>query len=172
MKHKHKTYYFYRSKVNVEETTIPDDISIVKTMPHPHIAGMQHMQIGWLRWLYYNVYTIVFRGYCRVFKEYDIIKRGKIVSKAVLISKVPNYKFLPNKGVHICYCETLESERGQGYYPLLLKYIQNAEPSLDLHMMVLEDNVASIKGIEKAGFIRYAEGIKKENGHFLITKSL
>ena len=78
-------------------------------------------------------------------------------------------KFLPLKGVHLCYCETIEKERGHGYYPLLLKYIQS-DVKKSLYMVVKESNTASIKGIEKAGFVKYASGRKLTNGHFVIEE--
>ena len=79
------------------------------------------------------------------------------------------YEFLPSDGVHLCYCETASDERGKGYYPMLLRHIRARYPRKDLQMIVYEDNTASIKGIEKAGFIRYAEGRKTSDGRFVIT---
>mgnify|MGYP003506880896 CR=1 FL=1 len=35
-------------------------------------------------------------------------------------------------------------------------------------MIVDDKNTASIKVIEKAGFIKYAEGVKRNNGTFII----
>ena len=113
------------------------------------------------------VMTFLFRGFSRVFVEYDYIVNQTIVSKAVLISKVPLYKFLPSKGVHLCYCETIPEARGKGYYPQLLSYIQNDFRSDDLYMVVNEKNYASIRGIEKAGFERCGNIELLRNGVFI-----
>ena len=51
--------------------------------------------------------------------------------------------------------------RGMGYYPLLLKYIQNQYIDKDIYMIVDEENIPSIKGIEKAGFKKFGFGIKE-----------
>ena len=125
------------------------------------------MQMGRMKYFYYQLMTFIYRGFKRVFKEYDVVIDNTIVSKAVLISKVPVYKFLPKNGIHICYCETVPEARGKGYYPLLLKYIQNDMLNQDFYMIVDEDNISSIKGIEKAGFIRYANGQKTLDGRFV-----
>ncbi len=128
---------------------------------------MSIMQMGRMKYFYYQLMTFIYRGFKRVFKEYDVVIDNTIVSKAVLISKVPVYKFLPKNGIHICYCETVPEARGKGYYPLLLKYIQNDMLNQDFYMIVDEDNISSIKGIEKAGFIRYANGQKTLDGRFV-----
>lgn len=98
------------------------------------------------------------------------MRGDKILCKALLMSKIPEYEFLPDDGIHICYCETASDERGKGFYPMLLRYIRARYPRKDLYMTVYEDNVASIKGIEKAGFVRYAEGQKNSERHFVITR--
>lgn len=151
---------------------IEKGIIIKKNNPHPIVPNMGTMQMGRKRLLYFKIMTFLCRGFHRVLKEYDLIIDNKIVSKAVLISKVPIYKFLPNNGIHLCYCETLQAFRGKGYYPLLLKYIQNDNIDEDLYMVVDENNVSSIKGIEKAGFIKYAQGRKINNRYFVIDEYL
>ena len=82
------------------------------------------------------------------------------------MSYVPMYRFMPHDGIHLGYCITDEKERGKGYYSLLLKMIQNDMPYHDLYMAVDEDNIASIKGIENAGFVRC--GKCKKEGNIII----
>lgn len=161
-------YYFYKQGIIPASPITEDGIVIKKQSPHAIVPGVKTMQMGRKRFWYFQIMTFFISGFNRVFKEYDIIIDGKIVSKAVLISKVPIYKFLPSKGVHLCYCETIPEARGKGYYPLLLSYIQNDFRDRDLYMIVDQDNFASIRGVEKAGFIKYANGIKQDNGSFVI----
>ena len=39
-------------------------------------------------------------------------------------------------------------------------------------MIVEESNEASIRGIEKAGLVRFAKGCKNDEGEFVISESL
>ena len=133
---------------------------------------MHAMQIGRKKYCYYQVMSFLVRGFHRVFKEYDVMSGNKVISKAVLISKVPTYVFLPKDGVHICYCETIPEARGKGFYPLLLSYIQNDMPEKEMYMIVKNTNISSIRGIEKAGFVKYAVGKKTNDGRFVVNSLL
>lgn len=163
-------YYLYKQGIIPPSPNIPEGIEIRRQKPHPFVHKMSAMQIGKKKYYYYRFMTFLCRGFRRVFKEYDVLINNEIVSKAVLISKVPTYGFLPDKGIHVCYCETIPEVRGRGYYPLLLRYIQNDMPENNLYMIVDVNNDASIKGIEKAGFVRYGEGQKLANGKIVENK--
>lgn len=160
-------YYLFRQDMLPQPPNLEEGAAIKKRVPHPFVKDMKSMQIGKRRFWYFFVMSFLCRGFSRVFKEYDLILNGRIVSKAVLVSKVPIYRFLPSKGIHLCYCETVPDERGKGYYPLLLSYIQHDFHSGDLFMVVDENNAASLRGVEKAGFVKYGIGQKKNNGVFV-----
>jgi hypothetical protein len=160
-------YFFYKQGVMPPPPILEEGMTIRKQRPKPCVEGMRFMQIGVKRYWYFEVMTFLYRGFSRVFEEYDIVLDNRIVSKAVLISKVPKYQFLPPRGIHLCFCETIEDSRGKGYYPLLLSYIQNNNPTKELYMVVDENNHSSIRGIEKAGFVRYAVGNRLPNGRFV-----
>lgn len=136
--------YYYKQGEIPPPPIIPKGIKIIKQMPHHFVHNMSSMQMGKKRFLYFQFMTILYRGFRRVFKEYDILIDNKIVCKAVLISKVPIYEFLPKKGIHVCYCETIPEARGKGYYPLLLSYIQNDMLEKNLYMIVDENNYSSV----------------------------
>lgn len=160
-------YYLYKQGVIPSMPMLAEGAIIKKRLPKSHVNDMHFMQMGVKRFWYFMVMSFLFRGFSRVFVEYDYIVNQTIVSKAVLISKVPLYKFLPSKGIHLCYCETIIGARGKGYYPQLLSYIQNDNPDMDLYMVVDETNNASIRGIEKAGFERCGKVEKLNNGVFV-----
>ena len=167
-------YLFYRQdlqKKNIK-ADLPVGVSLIKTSVHPFVKDMNNMQVGKRKCLYYRIFTWLCNPFRRTFLEYNLVKDTKIISKAVLISKVPLYSFLPQNGLHICYCETIPEERGKGLYPLLLNQIQNDYPQRNLYMVVAENNIPSIKGIEKAGFIKYGKGIKNNRGVFIVTNVL
>lgn len=160
-------YYLYKQGVLPPVPMLAEGAIIKKRLPKPHVKDMHVMQMGVKRFWYFMVMSFLFRGFSRVFVEYDYIVNQVIVSKAVLISKAPLYKFLPAKGVHLCYCETIQEARGKGYYPQLLSYIQNDFRSDELYMVVDENNNASIRGVERAGFERCGRVEKLKNGVFV-----
>ena len=167
-------YYYYRFPKSAAEIPVhfgDTDIEVKKVLPKMFVEGMTSMNLGKRGFLYHFVYTFLKRGFNRTFVEYDLCKNNKVISKAVLISKDAIYQFLPPKGIHLGFCETIKEERGKGYYPALLQYICRENKMKDLHMIVAINNVASIRGIEKAGFRRYGEGKKNNKGYFIITKT-
>lgn len=163
-------YFLYRQDVLPSMPMLAENAIIKKQIPNPFVKNMHSMQMGRKRFWYFMFMSFLFRGFSRVFVEYDYIVNKTIVSKAVLISKVPLYKFLPSKGIHLCYCETIPEARGKGYYPQLLSFIQNDFRSDDLYMVVDEKNISSIRGIEKAGFKRCGKVLKLDNGTFVEVK--
>jgi len=165
-------YYLYKQNIIPPRPTLSPEMIIEKRIPNSFVKDMHYMQMGKKRFWYFQLMTFLYQGFSRVFKEYDIIINNSIVSKAVLISKVPLYQFLPANGVHLCYCETIKEAQGKGYYPLLLSYIQNDNPDMDLYMIVDETNYASIRGIEKAGFVYCSKIQKLSNGHFVYNNCL
>lgn len=81
-------------------------------------------------------------------------KNGETVCCAEVIEKCPLLRFLPSGCIHIGPCKTPIEHRGNGYYPMLIRYITGCYLGRDCYMFVHETNKASIRGIEKAGFIK------------------
>lgn len=157
-------YYYYRYLKSDKDISViidkRDDLRVKKTIPRIFVEGMTKMNLGKRAFFYHFVCTFLKRGFNRTFVEYDLCKNNKVVSKAVLISKDAVYQFLPPKGIHLGFCETVKDERGKGYYPALLQYICRINPTKDFYMIVKASNTASIRGIEKAGFKRYGGVLK------------
>lgn len=76
----------------------------------------------------------IYRLKHRVLYENDVVKDDKVVSRSLVMSKIPIYRFLPRKGIHLGLCYTIPEERGKGYYPLMLKYIQADLKDDDIEM--------------------------------------
>lgn len=59
-----------------------------------------------------------------------------------------------SKNIQIGPCFTKESVRGKGIYPMVVHYICKREKTSgsDIYMIIRDENTASIKGAEKAGF--------------------
>lgn len=70
------------------------------------------------------------------------------------------FKFIPNNGYHIGPCYTEPGHRGKGLYPLLLQHIMDDKPNTKFYMIIDENNIASIRGVRKVGFIEIAKGKK------------
>lgn len=163
-------FYYYRQGVKrlYDCSNEMSDLVFKRVRPECSIDRRKDMRIGPKRYLYLLVMTFFYAGFKRVFSEYHLERKdGKLLSRGVVMSYVPYYKFMPHNGIHLGYCITVEDERGKGYYSLLLKMIQNDMPRHNLYMVVDEKNVASIKGIENAGFIRCGKCEKKGNLYYI-----
>ena len=163
-------FYYYKQGVirSYDCSNEMNDLVFKKVRPECSIDRRKEMRIGPKRYLYLLMMTFFYAGFKRVFSEYRLEKKGgKLLSSGVVMSYVPMYKFMPHNGIHLGYCLTVEDERGKGYYSLLLKMIQNDMPHQDLYMAVDENNIASIKGIENAGFVRCGKCEKKGNTYYI-----
>ncbi len=106
----------------------------------------------------------------KLFFEYQIIRDGRVVSTAQVVTKLPIFPFMTNNSWHIGPCRTVEEERGNGFYPLLLQYICDNHLGKDFYMMTKDNNISSQRGIAKAGGVKIGEGIKDRYGRYVITR--
>ena len=60
---------------------------------------------------------------------------------------------LSSNQIFIHWCETASSARGHSIYPKVLHRVCNEHPSYEILIAVNENNLASRRGVEKAGFI-------------------
>ncbi len=89
------------------------------------------------------------------YTKYALVNsEGQNVSYAEVLNNCPFLRFLPKGAIHIGPCFTSPEFRGNGYYPMLIKYIASQYEDKDCYMFVHESNIASVHGIEKASFIR------------------
>lgn len=104
--------------------------------------------------------------------EYQLCVGETAVCTAEVISKLPFFPFMGKEDIFIGPCRTLPEHRGKGYYPFLLNHIVNGNPSKNGIMIVEENNHSSIRGVEKAGFRRYARGKKTFLKRYIITSTI
>ena len=96
---------------------------------------------------------------------YYLIRKGKIVHTALVVPPCRKFPFLGSGDIQIGPCVTEPSYRGKGAYPYVLSKILEEESSVGFaYMMVRESNTPSVKGIEKAGFLK--AGKVKKTGFF------
>jgi len=77
---------------------------------------------------------------------------------------------MPSNGIHIGPCNTKPEYRGNGYYPQLLRMIVAAYSPRECYIFCNSNNKASIREIEKAGGVMYANGYKTKYGFYKIQK--
>ena len=81
---------------------------------------------------------------------------GQIVHKAFVIPRCLKFPFLKQGDHEIGPCVTPANCRRRGYYYFMLTYITSLAEykDSDFYMLVGAGNEASVRGIEKAGFVR------------------
>ena len=120
----------------------------------------------------YNIHYLVWQFFSLLksgkrYRRYLVRNaEGKVVSYAEVICKFWKFRFIPEGGYEIGPCYTIVNERGKGLYPNLLRHIINGNKDKDMYMIVHKNNIASIKGVEKAGFVKFAVGEKNKFGVF------
>ena len=164
-------YLFFTNTGKAADLQLPCGISIRKRIPRMFVDGMTEMNLGKRLYLLilFRAAINTFRGVRPVFREYDCIRDGVVVCKAVLMSRMSNVAFMPKGGLFYSFGETLAAERGRGYMNLLHRYVLADNAGSEIFATVLQDNVPSIKSFEKAGFVRYAQGYLDERMVFHIS---
>lgn len=148
--------YFYRYDRTKHHDSLPNNFNVIfrKTiMPFDSFHNVM-----------WHVFSIL-KGE-RLY-EYQVLRNGEIVSTAQVCPKIPIFEFIPKNGWHIGPCHTVEFQRGNGFYPLLLQFIVQEHPNRDFYMIIDEKNISSQKGVGKAGFEKFAEGKKDCLGRYV-----
>lgn len=89
-------------------------------------------------------------------KIFYVTDNDKIIHTSYVVPKCLKFNFLNKNDYAIGPCFTYPEYRGKGIYPNMLKVICQSCKNKDtvFYMVVDEKNISSIKGIEKAGFVR------------------
>lgn len=87
---------------------------------------------------------------------YFVTNGDDFVHTSYVVPKCKKFSFLKANDYEIGPCFTYPKYRGQGVYPAVLKEICSSigDKSTCFYIIVDETNISSIKGIEKAGFVR------------------
>ena len=102
------------------------------------------------------------------YRRWELIVNGETVSTAEVMTKMPFYCFMPNNGIHIGPCQTKPLHRGNGYYPILLSKIVASYFPVRCYIFCSEANLASVRGINKAGGVVFANGHRTKFGFYII----
>ncbi len=105
-----------------------------------------------------NFFVLFSKGKMQIY--YAVDENGTIMHTSQVLPKFYKFGYMQKGDYVIGPCVTRHEFRGKGIYPCVLKHILNQLKPSTVYMVVDETNPSSIKGIEKAGFIRY--GIVKK----------
>ena len=88
--------------------------------------------------------------------------------------KIFIFSFMKRNCIHIGPCFTDKDFRGRGYYPALLKIIMNdyRDRTEEFYIFCTASNLASQRGIAKAGFQCFGRGMKNKLGIYVLEKHL
>lgn len=135
------------SKENLDDELV---IRVLKITPFHFFADVEKFQMK----------TFIFRLYLGLItafktKLFYVVNNNKLVHYSYLIPRCLKFKFLNENDYEIGPCFTLKEFRGQGIYPTVLNKITTSVNSKSsFYMMVHPQNISSIKGIEKAKFVK------------------
>lgn len=109
-------------------------------------------------------------------KKYFIEDKGVLVHQSFLFDAVFLLKLIGKRGPVVGDCYTHPDYRGKSIYPYAIHYIAKKmlieNKKDEVFMIVNRDNTSSIKGIEKAGFKKYASIDTKRWLFFYFDKNI
>lgn len=87
---------------------------------------------------------------------YYVQSGEKLVHTSYVIPACAKFPFMESDELEIGPCYTYPDFRGKGIYPKVLSEIcrRRGSDAMSFYMIVDETNIPSIKGIERAGFVR------------------
>ena len=89
---------------------------------------------------------------------------GNIAHRSYLVSRNFKFPFLKKREKELGPCFTNKDHRGKGIYPAV---IEKASEDKIVYMLVREDNLSSIRGIEKAGAVQVGYVKKNRFGQWI-----
>lgn len=89
---------------------------------------------------------------------YALTDTGEVAHTSCVLGKCYKYPFMTKKDYVIGPCVTNKKFRGKGIYPRVIQAVisDKSKNDTDFYMICEENNFPSIKGIEKAGFLKTA----------------
>ena len=131
------------------------DIDIKEFKPSIQGVSLPGEKFGLKKFCVRILFQIMTRGGAKLFYVAD--KDGNLMHTSYVVPKCAKFPFLGRNDYEIGPCYTYPAYRGKGIYPKVLHYICNhmRNEKAVFYMIVDEANKSSIRGIEKAGFVKY-----------------
>lgn len=101
---------------------------------------------------------------------YTTDTNGVVTHTSYVVGKCFKFPFLNVDDYEIGPCVTHPDYRGQGLFPMVLEYVTNTLGGRNFYMLVDPHNIASVRGIEKAGFSRIGETQKTKFKRYVTIK--
>jgi len=123
----------------------------------PKLTRLRRAKHGrWLMCLFWYLCS------SRAYRVYYVWEHGELVHYSYVLGKNPKLAFMSSKDVSIGPCWTRLSHRSRGIYTLALRRIVHdyQEGARRIFIFAERDNIASKKGIKKAGFRHIGRGEK------------
>ena len=107
-----------------------------------------------------SFWTLTF-GKAKIYYLTD--EHGEVIYTSYIIPACFKFPFMKSGDLEIGPCYTSPQFRGQGIYTKVLKSIVGLGGKNTLYYMIVdENNIASVKGIERAGFSKCGEVMKSK----------
>lgn len=139
-----------KSIKSVERFPVFKQIPFSRKCPFGHLSGEKFNFKTFLARFWFKLIT---GGNLTIYYTTD--SEGRVTHTSYLIGKCFKFPFMSSSDFEIGPCYTRADYRGRGIYPSVLSYITQAQGiNGNFYMLVNPCNASSIRGIEKAGFIR------------------
>lgn len=114
-----------------------------------------------------SIKATMFRAYISVLTKnktkiyYAFDDNGNILHTSFIIPPNIKFSFLKENEMEIGPCYTNPNARGQGVYPYVLDYIVKNNKAVNYLMIIKEENLSSIRGVTKAGFVKSTKEVTR-----------
>lgn len=111
-------------------------------------------------WIMHHLHLFVNQDYCL----YLIYSGDNLVHRSVITPRYFRFPFMGKEDLQIGDTWTMPEYRGKGLASFAIQKIVELykKPGRRFWYVVEEDNIPSIKAVEKAGFVKYGAGVRKK----------
>jgi RimJ/RimL family protein N-acetyltransferase len=172
-------YRFYRRGIPDAAREVPDGIAggqvalwrpSWRRVPPPLLRS----RVTWVWWLFHNLHVFRSRAFCVILVSRD----GRLVHRSSVFPPYFRFPFMQPADLQIGDTWTDEAERGRGIATAVIGVALTVLTRRDAHAwyVVEEDNRASIRAVEKAGFVLAGRGERfprlglRALGYYAITE--
>lgn len=129
---------------------------------------LSNEHLSWRSYLLRAWFALISKGNLTIY--YTLAKDDTISHTSYLVRKNYKFPFMGSKDYHIGPCFTHPNYRGQNIYPFVLNFIgQHISSASHIFMLVGPANKSSIRGVEKAGFVRIGEVYKTKMKRYILS---
>lgn len=154
-------FLFYRSKASAlssGEVPLPDGFRVSLWRPRVLSIKPAGAPLIWysLCWLLHQLHVFANRDYCVLL----IYSENRLVHRSTIFPRYFRYRFMGIDDLHVADTWTDPDYRGRGLAPWAIRELVRRlkRRGREFWYVVSEDNLQSIRAVEKAGFSRVGSG--------------